>query len=108
MLWASALYRYTARQVIGVPYITNVLVSYILDNYISSLQTKLRHREGTKPTHRLEAMPLDQYIEGAMVNGAVPENTPHAVRDPLECRPRSAWRAPSQQDASCIRRADRV
>jgi hypothetical protein len=42
-----------------------VLVSYILDNYISSLQTKLRHREGHEARRiGLEAMPLDQDIEG--------------------------------------------
>jgi len=42
-----------------------VLVSYILDNYIGSLQTKLHHREGHEARRiGLEAMPLDQYIEG--------------------------------------------
>ena len=42
-----------------------VLVSYILDNYISSLQTKLRHREGHEARrHGLETIPLDQGIEG--------------------------------------------
>src|SRR5712691_12566183 len=41
-----------------------VLVSYILDNHISLLQTKLRNREGHKARRaRLEAMPLDQHIE---------------------------------------------
>ena len=42
-----------------------VLVSYILDNHISILQTKLGHREGHE-TRRigLEAMPLDEHIEG--------------------------------------------
>src|SRR5438132_8412177 len=42
-----------------------VLVPYTLDNYISILQTKLRHREGHE-TRRvgLETMPLDQHIEG--------------------------------------------
>ena len=42
-----------------------VLVSYRLDNYISTLQTKLSYREGHEPRRvGLEAMPLDQHIEG--------------------------------------------
>ena len=42
-----------------------VLVSYRLDNYISTLQTKLSDREGHEPRRGgLEAMPLDQHIEG--------------------------------------------
>src|SRR6266568_1607394 len=42
-----------------------VLVSYRLDNYISILQTKLRDREGHEARRiGLEAMPLDQHIEG--------------------------------------------
>src|SRR6266849_145738 len=42
-----------------------VLVSYILDNHISILQTKLSNREGHKARRaRLEAVPLDQHIEG--------------------------------------------
>src|ERR1700739_895950 len=42
-----------------------VLGSYRLENYVSILQTKLRHREGHKARRvRLEAMPLDQHIEG--------------------------------------------
>src|SRR6266849_1030131 len=42
-----------------------VLVSYILDNYISILQTKFSNRERHE-TRRvgLEAMPLDEHIEG--------------------------------------------
>src|SRR2546430_8471256 len=42
-----------------------VLVFYRLDNYVSFLQTKLRHREGYE-TRRvgLETVPLDQHIEG--------------------------------------------
>src|SRR5712691_11707496 len=42
-----------------------VLVSYRLDNYISILQTKLSYREGHEARRiGLEAMPLDQHIEG--------------------------------------------
>src|SRR5438093_5942412 len=42
-----------------------VLVSYILCNYISLLQTKLRHREGHEDRRvGLETMPPDQHIEG--------------------------------------------
>ena len=42
-----------------------ILVSYILDDYISSLQTKFRDREGHEARCiRLEAMPLNQHIEG--------------------------------------------
>src|SRR5712691_5567927 len=42
-----------------------VLVAYILDNCISILQTKLSHREGHEARRiGLEAMPLDQHIEG--------------------------------------------
>ena len=42
-----------------------VLVSYILDDYISILQTKLSDREGYEARRvGVEAMPLDQHIEG--------------------------------------------
>src|SRR5262249_38226350 len=42
-----------------------VLVSYIPYSYISTLQTKLSHREGHKARRGgLETMPLDQHIEG--------------------------------------------
>src|SRR3989442_12756066 len=42
-----------------------VLVSYIPYSYISHLQTKLGHREGHEARRiGLEAMPLDQHIEG--------------------------------------------
>src|SRR5437660_140480 len=42
-----------------------VLVAYILDNYVSILQTKFSYREGYKARRiGLEAMPLDQDIEG--------------------------------------------
>src|SRR5229473_3654790 len=42
-----------------------VLVSYRLDNYISILQTKLSDREGHEARRiGLEAMPLDEHIEG--------------------------------------------
>src|SRR5467141_2213920 len=41
-----------------------VLVSYILDNYVSILQTKLGNREGHEARRvGLETMPLDQHIE---------------------------------------------
>src|SRR2546422_827017 len=42
-----------------------VLVSYILDNYISILQTKFSNREGHEARRvGLEVMPLDEHIEG--------------------------------------------
>jgi len=42
-----------------------VLVSYRLDNYVSILQTKFSDREGHEARRvGLEAMPLDQHIEG--------------------------------------------
>src|SRR6266446_8335094 len=42
-----------------------VLVAYKLDNYVSILQTELSHRERHKARRiGLEAMPLDQHIEG--------------------------------------------
>src|SRR5713101_1215678 len=42
-----------------------VLVSYILDIYIGILQTKFSYREGHEARRiGLEAMPLDQHIEG--------------------------------------------
>src|SRR6266536_1129622 len=42
-----------------------VLVSYILDNHISILQTKISNREGHEARRiRLEALPLDEHIEG--------------------------------------------
>src|SRR5439155_27312832 len=42
-----------------------VLVTYRLENHTSILQTKLGYREGYKARRRgLEAMPLDQHIEG--------------------------------------------
>ena len=42
-----------------------VLVYYKLNNDIGILQTKLSHREGHKARRiGLEAMPLDQHIEG--------------------------------------------
>src|SRR5205807_8779396 len=55
-----------------------VLVSYILDNYVSILQTKFSYREGHKARRvGLEAMPLDQHIEGG-----------HGEREPrLKVRP---------------------
>src|SRR5712671_6617597 len=42
-----------------------VLVSYILDNYLSILQTKFSYGEGHEARHvGEETMPLDQHIEG--------------------------------------------
>src|SRR6478672_4706038 len=42
-----------------------VLVFYILDNYFSILQTKFSYREGHEARRvGLEAVPLDQHIEG--------------------------------------------
>src|SRR5437870_599916 len=42
-----------------------VLVPYILDNYVSILQPNLSYREGQEARRiGLEAMPLDQHIEG--------------------------------------------
>src|SRR5215470_7917272 len=42
-----------------------VLVSYRLDNYASTLQTKFSYREGHEPRRvGLETMPRDQHIEG--------------------------------------------
>ena len=42
-----------------------VLVSYILDDHSSILQTKLGHREGYEARGvGLETMPLDEHIEG--------------------------------------------
>src|SRR2546421_3545460 len=42
-----------------------VLVTYILDNYFSILQTKLSHREKHEARGvGEEAMPLDEHIEG--------------------------------------------
>src|SRR5260221_12797728 len=63
-----------------------VLVSYILDNYIGSLQTKLSHREGYEARRiGLEAMPLDQHIEGGHSERQPGvEIRPYTVHDPLE------------------------
>ena len=42
-----------------------VLVSYILSNYVSILQTKFSNREGHEARRSgLEPMPLDEHIEG--------------------------------------------
>src|SRR5258708_580721 len=47
-----------------------VLVSYKLDNYVSILQTKFSHRQGHKARRvGLEAMPLNQHIEGCHSKG---------------------------------------
>src|SRR5438552_6585758 len=55
-----------------------VLVPYILDNYVRILQTQFSYREGHEARRRgLEAMPLDQHIEGG-----------HGEREPrLKIRP---------------------
>src|SRR6266702_7432495 len=63
-----------------------VLVSYILYNYISILQTKFSDGEGHE-ARRIgpEAMPLDQHIEGG--HGEREPRLkigPHTVHDPLE------------------------
>src|SRR3989442_7279972 len=63
-----------------------VLVSYRLDNYISILQTKFSDRERHEARRiGLEAMPLDQHIEGGH---GEPEPRvkilPHAVHPLLE------------------------
>src|SRR6266487_6187700 len=63
-----------------------VLVPYILDNYVSILQTKFSYREGHEARRiGLEAMPLDQHIEGG--HGEREPRVkilPHAVHPLLE------------------------
>src|SRR5712691_6990476 len=63
-----------------------VLVSYILDNYISILQTKFSYREGHEARRvGLEAMPLDQHIEGGHgERKPCLKILPYAVHDSLE------------------------
>src|SRR5216683_4114897 len=63
-----------------------VLVSYKPYNYVSILQTKLGYREGHEARRMgLEAMPLDQHIEGGHgEREPCVEIRPHAVHDPLE------------------------
>src|SRR5467141_2890145 len=63
-----------------------VLVSYRLDNYISILQTKLSYREGHEARRiGLEAMPLDQHIEGGHgEREPCLKILPHAVHPLLE------------------------
>src|SRR6266536_2025817 len=63
-----------------------VLVPYILDNYISILQTKFSNRERHEARRvRLETMPLDQHIEGGHSEREPRlKILPHAVHDPLE------------------------
>src|SRR6266567_1372949 len=63
-----------------------VLVSYILYNYVSILQTKFSDREGHKARRiGLEAMPLDQHIEGGHGEREPRvEILPHAVHPLLE------------------------
>src|SRR5213080_3962391 len=63
-----------------------VLVPYILDNYVRILQTQFSYREGHEARRRgLEAMPLDQHIEGG--HGECEPRLkilPHAVHPLLE------------------------
>src|SRR5881409_82 len=63
-----------------------VLVSYTLYNHISLLQTKFSYREGHEARRiGLEAMPLDQHIEGG--HGECQTRLkirPHSVHDFLE------------------------
>src|SRR5712692_1332218 len=63
-----------------------VLVSYILDNYVSILQTKFSDREGHEARRiGLETMPLDEHIEGGHgEREARLKIRPHAVHDLLE------------------------
>src|SRR4029453_14157027 len=63
-----------------------VLVSYILVKYFSVLQTKLSYRERHEARCvRLQAMPLDQHIEGGHGERQPGlEIGPHAVHDLLE------------------------
>src|SRR6267142_3755316 len=63
-----------------------VLVSYKPYNYVSILQTKLGHREGHEARRMgLEAMPLDQHIEGGHgEREPCLKIRPHAVHDFLE------------------------
>src|SRR5438093_13740085 len=71
-----------------------VLVPYILDNYVSILQTKFSYREGHEARRiGLEAMPLDQHIEGG--HGEREPRLkilPHAVHDFLEVADESQHR----------------
>src|SRR6266516_565819 len=60
-----------------------VVVSYILDSYISSLQTKASDREGHEARGvGLETMPLDQHIEGGQG-----EREPRLKIRPAQWRP---------------------
>src|SRR5436853_572638 len=65
-----------------------VLVSYILYNYISILQTKFSYGEGYEARGvGLEAMPLDEHIEGRHSEGeACLERRPDSVHDLLEMK----------------------
>ena len=73
-----------------------VLVSDRLSNDISILQTKLSHREGHEARRiGLEALPLDQHIEGG--HGAREprvERRPHAVHDLFEMAHHGQHREP--------------
>src|SRR2546425_6109009 len=63
-----------------------VLVFYILDNYVSILQTKFGDREGHEARRvGLETVPLDQHIKGGHGEGeASLEVLPDPVHDLLE------------------------
>ena len=60
-----------------------VLVSYILDENISILQTEFSHREGHEARRGvLEAMPLDQHIkDGHRAREPRLQIRPHPVHD---------------------------
>src|SRR6266478_8272386 len=63
-----------------------VLVSYKLAKYVGMLQTKFSDREGHEARRMgLEAMPLDQHIEGGHGEREPGvKRRPHAVHDFLE------------------------
>src|SRR5919108_4119260 len=63
-----------------------VLVSYLLDTYIGSLQTKFSYGERHEARRvGLEAMPLDEHIEGRHgEREARVEIGPHAMHDLFE------------------------
>ena len=63
-----------------------VLVSYILSNYVSILQTKFSNREGHEARRiGLETMPLHQHIAGHHGEGQTRlKIRPHAVHDVVQ------------------------
>src|SRR6266705_3587038 len=60
--------------------------SGVVTNGVSCLQTELRNREGHETVHvGLEAMPLDEHIEGGHGEGeSGVDRRPHTVHDLLE------------------------